>query len=159
MTQEFIIRTATEKDALDIHHILVKAFAEYKYFYSQEGYEDTVLSEEKAKKRIQQMNIYVAEDKSGEIIGTIGWEKINEKEGHIRGMAVIPERQGKNSPAVKLLEKVEKRARAEGCSFLTLDTTKILIRAHKFYEKNRFTRTGKIGDFFGSEIIEYGKKI
>ncbi|MEJ2278777.1 MAG: hypothetical protein P8Y70_13675 [Candidatus Lokiarchaeota archaeon] len=34
-----------------------------------------------------------------------------------------------------------------------------LKRAHKFYEKHGFKRTGKTGNFFGAIIFEYAKKI
>ncbi len=74
-------------------------------------------------------------------------------------MAVIPERQGKSSPAEALLEKVEEAARSMGCTFLTLDTTKVLQRAQNFYKKHGFKKTGKTGDFFGSVIYEYAKNI
>lgn len=159
MDQGVIIRKASLNDAENIHKVLVKSFKKYKYFYSQEGYEDTVLSEKKAKERIIEMEIYVAEDNENKIIGTIGWQKVSESEGHIRGMGVIPRNQGKKSPASSLLKKVEIEAKKRGCKILTLDTTEILKRAHKFYEKHGFKRTGKTGNFFGAIIFEYAKKI
>ena len=105
------------------------------------------------------MSLYVAVDQEGLIIGTIGWQKVSTDEGHIRGMAVIPKRQGKTSPAATLLKIVEDDARSKGCNILTLDTTKVLKRAQNFYKKHGFKKTGKTGDFFGSIIYEYAKKI
>ncbi|MFX0017819.1 MAG: GNAT family N-acetyltransferase [Promethearchaeota archaeon] len=159
MPKDFTIRLATIKDAKAVHEVLLAAFAEYTCFYSTEGFADTVLSEERAKDRIKEMKVYVAIDQHGKIIGTIGWQKLNENEGHIRGMGVIPIQQGKDSPAISLLRQVERDAQLEGCKILTLDTTEILKRAQNFYEKNGFQKTGKIGDFFGSIIYEFAKTL
>jgi len=106
---------------------------------------------------MKEMIIYIAVDKKQNIIGTIRWQKINDKEGHIRGMAVLPKWQGKKSPASTLLQIVEKDAITKGCLYLTLDTTAVLKRAGNFYKKHGFKETGKIGDFFGSIIYEYIK--
>ncbi|MFX1268519.1 MAG: GNAT family N-acetyltransferase [Promethearchaeota archaeon] len=159
MPKDFTIRLATIKDAKAVHEVLLAAFAEYTCFYSTEGFADTVLSEERAKDRIKEMKVYVAIDQQGKIIGTIGWQKLNENEGYIRGMGVIPIQQGKDSPAISLLRQVERDAQLEGCKILTLDTTEILKRAQNFYEKNGFQKTGKIGDFFGSIIYEFAKTL
>ena len=159
MTREYIIQKAEAKDAKGIHEVILAAFEEFRYFYSPEGFADTVMSEQVALKRIMNMNIYIAVDQNSKIIGTIGWKRLNEKEGHIRGMAVLPKMQGKQSPATDLLKKVENDARSQGCSFLTLDTTEVLQRAQNFYRKNGFKKTGKTGDFFAATIFEFAKKI
>jgi len=159
MNKEYVIRKARIKDARAIHIVLLAAFEEFRDYYSIEGFKDTVLSEEKAIDRINHMIVYVAVDFNGNIIGTIGWQRINNEEGHIRGMGVIPNWQGKNGPAASLLKEVEDEARLKGCSILTLDTTKVLRRAQNFYYKNGFRKTGKTGDFFGCLIYEYAKKI
>ena len=159
MKLEYIIRKAQPKDAKGIHEVVLAAFEDFRHFYSQEGFANTVMSEKAALERMKEMKIYVAIDKYGEIIGTIGWKKVSEKEGHIRGMAVHPKWQGKNDPAASLLEKVENDALSQGCIFLTLDTTEILKRAQNFYKKHGFKETGKIGDFFDSMIYEFAKKI
>jgi len=159
MKWEYIVRKADPKDAKGIHEVVLAAFEEFRYFYSPEGFADTVMSEEIAVKRIEDMKIYIAIDQNDEIIGTIGWKKLSEKEGHIRGMAVHPKMQGKESPAGNLLEKVERDALSQECTFLTLDTTEVLQRAQNFYRKNGFTKTGKAGNFFGATIYEFTKKI
>ena len=74
-------------------------------------------------------------------------------------MVVIPEKQGKTSPTATLLKTVEDHAGSKGCNILTLDTTIVLKRAQNFYKKHGFKKTGKTGDFFGSIIYEYAKKI
>ena len=159
MPKDFTIRLETINDAKAVHEVLLAAFEEYRSFYSPEGFTDTVLSEEKAKDRIKETKVYVAVDHYGKIIGTIGWQKLNEIEGHIRGMGVIPSKQGRDSPATSLLRQVERDAQFENCKILTLDTTEILKRAQNFYEKNGFKKTGKIGKFFGSIIYEFAKNL
>ncbi len=157
MPKDFTIRLATIKDAKAVHEVLLAAFGEYRSFYSPEGFADTVLSEEKAKDRIKETKVYVAVNQHGKIIGTIGWQKLSENEGHIRGMGVVPSQQGRDSPATSLLRQVERDTQLESCKILTLDTTEILKRAQNFYEKNGYKRTGKTGDFFGSIIYEFAK--
>ncbi|UCC19205.1 MAG: GNAT family N-acetyltransferase [Promethearchaeota archaeon] len=157
MKNNFVIRKAIHSDANNIHKVILAAFEEYQEYYTPEGFADTVMSEKSTLERMREMILYVAINQEGSIIGSIGWQKINEKEGHIRGMAVHPQWQGRNSPAKALLQIVENDAKSRGCTFLTLNTTEILKRAQKFYEKNGFKRTGKMGDFFGSTIYEYIK--
>jgi len=159
MKLKYLIQKAKPKDAQGIHEVILTAFEEFRYFYSPEGFTDTVMSEKAVEKRIENMTIYIAVDQNGGIIGTIGWKKLSEKEGHIRGMAVHPKMQGKESPAPDLLRKVEEDARSQGCSFLTLDTTEVLLRAQNFYRKNGFRKTSKTSDFFGATVYEFAKKI
>ena len=156
---DYIIRKAETKDAKGIHEVILAAFEEFRDFYSLEGFADTVMSEEVALKRTKEMNLYVAIDLIGEIIGTIGWTKVSKEEGHIRGMAVYPKYQGNNSPAASLLQTVEDETNSQDCIFLSLDTTEILKRAQNFYRKHGFKETGKTGDFFGTIIIEFVKEI
>jgi len=159
MKKDFIIRKAIPSDANSIHKVLLAAFEEFRHYYTPEGFADTVMSEEAVIERMKEMELYLATDQKQNIIGTIGWQKINSKETHIRGMAVIPDRQGKNGPATALLRIVEKNAWTEGCTLLTLDTTAILERAQNFYKKHGFKKTRKTGDFFGSTIYEFAKQI
>ncbi len=58
-----------------------------------------------------------------------------------------------------LLERAEDELRKAGCGTVTLDTTEPLNRAIRFYEKNVFQRTGKIGLFFGMPLFEYSKSL
>lgn len=154
----FIIK-AKPGDAKGIHEVLLAAFEEFRYFYSPEGFADTVMSDKAVVKRIESMTIYIAVDQNDEIIGTIGWQKLSENEGHIRGMAIHPKMQGKGNVAAELLRKVEEESKLQGCTILTLDTTEVLHRAQNFYRKNGFTKTGKKGDFFGATIFEFTKKL
>jgi ribosomal protein S18 acetylase RimI-like enzyme len=102
------------------------------------------------------MTVWVAVSAQGNVVGTIGGAVVSSSEGHLRGMAVPPQWHGRGI-AQRLLEAVEKHLLAKGCTRISLDTTEPLLRAMRFYEKNGFTRTGKITDFFGMPLIEYAK--
>jgi len=103
------------------------------------------------------MTVYVACIPSGEVVGTIAtaWEG---KEGHLRGMAVLPAWQGK-SVAEHLLRAAESDLATAGCARVTLDTTIPLQRAIRFYERNGFAATGEVSDFFGMPLHEYAKAL
>ncbi len=90
MNKNYIIRKARPKDAKRIHKILLAAFKEFRKYYTNEGFNDTVMSEEAVLVRMKEMTIYVAVNKDNNLIGTIGWQKIGYEEGHVRGMAVHP---------------------------------------------------------------------
>lgn len=120
---------------------------------------DTVLTPETVLTRLKEMAVFVAvEAKTNRIVGTISCNMISTHEGHLRGMAVLPEWQG-SLAASKLLARGEQELREAGCSIVTLDTTQPLQRAIRFYEKNGFHRTGRIADFFGMPLFEYQKTI
>ena len=114
MEKDYIIISASTKHARDIHKVLLSAFMKYCDLYTPNAFKDTILSEKMIKERLMKMKIYIVTTQNEEIIGTIGLQKISREEGHILGMAVIPERQGNNSPAKDLLKKVEIDAKLEG---------------------------------------------
>lgn len=89
------------------------------------------------------------------IVGTIGC-KANLEEGHLRGMAVLPEWQG-TKVASSLLQAAEAELRRAGCKFVTLDTTRPLERAIRFYQRHGFVASGRVSDFFGMELFQYAK--
>ena len=159
MIKSYTIRRATIDDANGIQKVLLAAFKQYKSYYTQEAFSDTILEDEKVKERLNNMIVYVAVDNIGKIIATIGWQNIDNEEAHIRGMAVDPTRQGKNSPATSLLHRVETEAKFEGCKIITLDTTQVLLRAHKFYKKSGYKKTGKMTHWLEHIIYEFAKKL
>ncbi len=107
-------------------------------------------------KRLREMAVFVAADERGNIVGTIGCTMIDAAEAHLRGMAVLPNEQGRGV-AQRLLEAAEDELRRQGCTRITLDTTEPLTRAMRFYERNGFRRSGVVRDFFGMPLIEYVK--
>lgn len=99
------IRKANYDDAKGIHEVLLVVFEEFREFYSPEGFSDTVLSEQIALERMKEMTVFVAIDHNGKIIGTIGWKKVSEKEGHIRGMRFILKNKEKIVPLLNYYKK------------------------------------------------------
>jgi GNAT superfamily N-acetyltransferase len=145
-------------DATQILSCLRAAFEPYRHEYTPAGFDDTVLSWETIDVRLRLMSVFVAEEKDGRVIGTVGCGAVSAEEGHIRGMAVLPEWHGRGV-ASELLRAAEEELREKGCRRVTLDTTAPLKRAIKFYERNGYQASGKVGDFFGMELFEYVKPL
>jgi ribosomal protein S18 acetylase RimI-like enzyme len=103
------------------------------------------------------MTLFLAEA-NGKVIGTIGCNKDNDQDGHLRGMAVLPEYHG-SSVAANLLAAAETELKRQGCTRVTLHTTEPLRRAIRFYEKHGFRRSGRVSDFFGMGLHEYVKQL
>jgi len=113
------------------------------------------MTSETLRKRIEDMTVLVVRNDAGLIIGTIG-AAVWGAGGHIRGMAVLPSSQGAGV-GDRLLEAIERELTPAGCSRVTLDTTALLTRAIRFYERNGYVRSGAIADFFGMPLYEYEK--
>jgi RimJ/RimL family protein N-acetyltransferase len=61
--------------------------------------------------------------------------------------------------AEELFTAAEAGLRRAGCRCVTLDTTRPLGRAIRFYEAHGYHASGKVGDFFGMELFEYVKPL
>jgi GNAT superfamily N-acetyltransferase len=153
---EIEIRAANQGDAAAILQCLAVAFAPYRTEYTPAGFADTVLSPETVRLRLEQMHVLVA-TVGGNVVGTISGV-CHAGEGHLRGMAVLPEWRGQ-AVAAKLLAAIESWLGSRGCKRITLDTTLPLKAAIKFYEKSGYRRSGKVADFFGMPLIEYAKQL
>jgi GNAT superfamily N-acetyltransferase len=151
------IREAREADAAAILECLAAAFEPYRGLYSDQGFYDTVLTPETIRGRMSEMTVFVSVTESGEVVGTIAC-KADGEEGHLRGMAVLPERQGCGVSA-QLLETAEQHLRDHGCLRITLDTTAPLKRAMRFYERHGYQPSGKVSNFFGMALYEHEKII
>jgi ribosomal protein S18 acetylase RimI-like enzyme len=154
------IRKAVVGEADAVLACLHAAFAPYRSAYSAEGFADTTLTRETFIARLEKMTILVAET-DGRIVGTIACSIVEgspPREGHLRGMAVLPETLG-SGVAAKLLAAAEDELRRAGCEVVTLDTTAPLQRAIRFYERNGYRATGKVGDFYGMPLYEYAKRL
>jgi ribosomal protein S18 acetylase RimI-like enzyme len=152
-----VIRPATTNDAGEILACLVAAFEPYREHYTRNAYLDTVLAEDTLQQRLLAMKVLVAVV-GDSIAGTIACARVNAIEGHLRGMAVIPQWQGQGI-AEKLLTAAEQELAQQCCSRITLDTTAPLQRAMRFYEKHGYHRSGRITDFFGMALYEYVKEL
>ncbi len=154
----FSIRKATESDAPGILGCLRAAFEEYRSSYTPAAFLDTVRTPETIGQRLKDMYVFVATDESGQIIGTIACNVVDQDEGHIRGMAVLPAWHGAGV-AKRLLRCAESQLRELSCKRVSLDTTEPLKRAIRFYEKNGFRPSDRIKDFFGMPLFEYVKSL
>lgn len=150
------IRQAREEDCKAILHCLAAAFAPYRDQYTPAAYIDTVLDPSSLRSRMQSMHILVAVA-DGVIVGTVGASAHGE-EGHLRGMAVLPQVRGAGV-ADRLLKTIEEWLLEQGCRRVSLDTTKPLEAAMKFYEKHGYARSGRVSEFFGMDLIEYVKPL
>jgi len=158
LKQSFAIRKATYEDCAAVLECLRSAFAPYRERYRPEAFLDTVLTPDAFRHRLSEMSVVVATSTSGEVVGTIAYKVLESREGHLRGMAVRPEWHG-TGLSTSLLETAENELRKAGCNIITLDTTEPLNRAIRFYQKNGFRPTGRIGRFFGMPLFENSKTI
>jgi ribosomal protein S18 acetylase RimI-like enzyme len=152
------VRRATTTDAPAILACLAASFEPYRSSYTSDAFTDTVLTSQKIQQRFTMMSIFVAENEAAEIVGTIACLAADATEGHLRGMAVLPDWQGRGI-AERLLSLAEAELARRGCSRITLDTTETLQRAMKFYENHGYRRSGKVTDFFGMPLHEYVKHL
>jgi ribosomal protein S18 acetylase RimI-like enzyme len=130
-TREYKIRKANANETDAILACLRSAFETYRAEYTPAAFADTVLDSETIKSRMRDMSVLVAVSEDM-VVGTIGCG-VNGEEGHLRGMAVYPDWQG-TELASALLSAAENELRRSKCTFVTLDTTKPLKRAIRFYE-------------------------
>jgi len=152
---EIVIRRGTAADVRGILECLAVAFEPYRTSYTRDAYLDTILTEETFATRLASMRVFVAVA-GDQIVGTIACARQNADEGHLRGMAVLPEWLGRGI-AEKLLRAAEAELARQGCSRITLDTTEPLQRAMRFYEKHGYRRSGRTTDFFAMPLHEYVK--
>jgi ribosomal protein S18 acetylase RimI-like enzyme len=152
------VRSATPLDAAAILQCLVCAFEPYRSSYTPGAFADTILDSASLAERFASMSLVVARTDEGVVIGTLAYALSSLNEGHLRGMAVLPEFQGIGVAEI-LLSRAESDLKAQGCKFISLDTTAPLHRAMSFYERHGFRRSGKVSDFFGMSLYEYVKQL
>jgi ribosomal protein S18 acetylase RimI-like enzyme len=153
------IRNATVADCQDILECLGSAFERYQSSYTPEAYEDTVLNSQVLDLRLREMCVLVAVTEPEEnVVGTLAFSIAKAGEGHLRGMGVRPDWQGRGI-AKRLLDYAEVQLRSQNCRRVTLDTTAPLLRAINFYERNGYAATGREIDFFGMPLFEYAKNL
>jgi len=104
----FSITRATFDDAEGILRCLRAAFEPYRTQYTQAAYEDTVMTTETVRRRIETMTVLVARNEVGLIIGTIGASVRGADRDRSEGWRSS---QG-GGVANQLLESIEKELRA-----------------------------------------------
>ena len=147
------IRRADSNDGEAIVACLAAAFAPYSNSYTPAAFTDTVLDPRLVQHRLREMCVFVAVSE-GNVVGTVACGATGE-EGHLRGMAVLPDWQG-SGVASALLQAAEAEIRKQRCKRITLDTTEPLARAMRFYAHHGFTLSG-VSDFFGMPLREWVK--
>ena len=156
-SEHITIGRATPADCQGILRCLRSAFASYESDYTRAAYQETVLRPETLDRRLHDMCVLVAVRKS-EIVGTLAYDVTPGGDGHLHGMAVIPEWQGRGI-ASRLLDQAELELRANRCRRSTLDTAAPLERAISFYRSHGYSATGRQSDFFGMPLFEYSKPL
>jgi len=150
----FTIRRAAFNDGEAILACLAAAFTPYRNSYTRAAFTDTVLDPRSVQERLREMCVFVAVSE-GNVVGTVACTASGE-EGHLRGMAVLPDWQG-SGVASALLQAAEAEIRNQRCTRVTLDTTEPLARAMRFYARHGFTLSGRVSDFFGMPLHEWVK--
>ena len=152
--RSFTIRRADSNDGEAILACLAAAFAPYRNSYTPAGFADTVLDPQSIQRRLRDMCVLVAVSQ-GRVVGTLACAAKGD-EGHLRGMAVLPDWQG-SGVASALLQAAETEIRNKRCKRVTLNTTEPLERAMGFYARHGFTRSGRTKDFFGMPLCGWIK--
>jgi GNAT superfamily N-acetyltransferase len=158
MAMHYRIRPAGPEQLAGVAACLAAAFEPYRAAYTPGAFSDTVPTIDGLAQRMKTMTILYVSGMGAEVIGTIACSVSAPGEGHLRGMAVLPEFQGRGV-AEELLLTAEDELRRLGCSRVTLDTTLALERARHFYAVYGYTPTGNVADFFGMPLHEYEKQL
>jgi GNAT superfamily N-acetyltransferase len=156
-SKDLLIRAADTADAPHIVACLEAAFAPYRDLYTPAAYTDTVPQTDGILRRIKGMRVLVALA-GDQVVGTIAGSLDDRGEGHLRGMAVLPQWQG-SGIAGQLLVAIEDYLRAQGCRRVTLDTTLPLQRAIRSYQSHGYRPSGVTADFFGMSLHEFAKDL
>src|SRR5262245_13834929 len=91
----FTVRRARPGDAAGVLDCLRAAFEPYREKYTPEAFEDTVLTPDTVGHRLASMAVFVASTDDGRVVGTVACSVVGGGEGHLRGMAVCPDWQGR----------------------------------------------------------------
>ena len=156
------VRPAAAGDVDAVRACLLAAFEPYRADYTRGAFLDTVPDPEAIARRLREMTLLVATSGAAagaaRVVGTIGHLVVEPGAGHLRGMAVLPAFQGQGV-AERLLAAAEADLAARGCRRVTLDTTRPLARAIRFYERLGYRPTGMVADFHGMPLFEYAKRL
>ncbi len=148
------IRIARVADVPGLLACLDAAFLPFRGAYTPRAYTATVLSESTARRRLRSMTVLIAEDRRHRIVGTVSIQRASPRHAHLRGMAVVPALQG-SGVATALVDQAIERAGDLGFERITLETTRPLRRAARFYRRHGFRRTGRTRLWSGMTLIEF----
>lgn len=91
-------------------------------------------------------HVFLAACEGGELVGYVGLEYVLD-EGYISNVAVSPE-QRRRGTAQALLCELERRARALGLGFLTLEVRQGNAPARALYEKSGYKTVGRRKNYY-----------
>jgi ribosomal protein S18 acetylase RimI-like enzyme len=155
---KFNFRIAETSEINEIHKILVKSFYPYRKDYTEDAFNATVLTPSEIKRRIKEdlFKVYVA-IADNRIVGT-GSIVPKEDSYYLRSMAVIPDFQ-RHGIGTFILDNICSKAQQNCVNKITLETSKALNNAIRFYKKYGFKSSGRMRDFYGIKIFEMIKKL
>ncbi|HTW58950.1 MAG TPA: GNAT family N-acetyltransferase [Terriglobales bacterium] len=135
--------------------MLLKSFLEFKPLYTDAGFAATTPTAEQVLTRMTEGPVWIALH-AGEIVGTVA-AVLKDKSLYVRGMAVLPAARGVGASR-RLLDEVERFARAAHCRRLFLTTTPFLAAAISLYESYGFRRMNHgPQDLFGTPLFTMEK--
>lgn len=151
------VRRAAPDDAARVASVLAESFAEYKSFYTPQGYAATVLDSRQVLSRLREGPTWVAV-REGEVVGTVSAVPKGDAL-YVRSMAVHPQARGLRIGKL-LLDEIESFAAGRGYERLVLSTTPFLERAIRLYENFGFRRSDEgPRDLFGTPLFSMEKSI
>jgi putative acetyltransferase len=151
MTEDFVLRDATDDDALDVIELIGGVFAEYPHCILDVDGEMPELRRPATYHREHGGNLWVAEA-GGRIVGSAGFVH----KAALDHPEVVPGARGDAGIELKklyvhrrarrtglggaLVERVEREARARGAAFVDLWSDTRFTTAHAFYERRGWVR-------------------
>ena len=157
--ENITFRKAQIHEINDIHLVLSKAFEPYRKSYTTGALNATVLTPNDIQNRFlgQEYEVYVVTI-NNYIVGTVSLLQKDQDQLYLRSMAVDPDYQSKGI-GLFILKKIDELARRKNIKKISLETSKPLKRAIKFYKNFGFDFTGVTQNFYGIEIYEMIKRL
>lgn len=121
-----MISEAKIDEACDVASILERAYLEFRRFYTETAFQQTIKDHDGILQRMKEGPVYIARS-GGQKVGTISIA-FKKEGGYVRGLAVLPEARGLGV-ASQLIEHIVLVAYNNRMSCLFLYTTEFLLTA------------------------------
>lgn len=145
------LRIAGLPEIESIRTVLAGAFEAYRPLYTPAAWAATVIDAAEVRRRLEEGPVWLALYQ-GETVGTASM-LLREEGAYLRGMAVLPARQGLKI-GLRLLQAAEAWAVAADSHRLFLYTTPFLQKAIRLYQQFGFVAPGPgLEDFFGTPVL------
>lgn len=151
-------RAATDADLDGILTCLGSAFAPYRARYTRRAYAATVLDPARGRRRLRAMAVWVAVDRTGQVVATVAARRVARDHAHLRGMAVAPSHQ-RAGVGGRLIRRVLRELQGPEPVVVTLETTAPLADARRFYARHGFAPTGRRRRWGGMELTEFARRL